>query len=212
MNPVVARVMSTVAGQLGNPSGFLGKGVARMLDRGNRFLIDAAVAASEVAPGESAADIGFGGGIGLTLLLDRVGAQGTVTGVELSRDMLKRAESRLAQDISSGRLRVLEGSLTDLPLADGSLDVVITANTLYFVPELDRACAELARVLRPKGRLVVGVGDPDAMAKMPFTQYGFTLRPVTELAAALEQAGLVVEQRRLEHRPIPVHLLIARPE
>ncbi len=203
--------MSTIAGQLGNPSGVLGKGVARMLDRANRYMIDAAVDAARVAPGEAAADIGFGGGIGLRLLLDRTGSDGAVTGVELSRDMLTRARSRFAGEITAGRLRVLDGSLTELPLGNAELDAVITANTFYFVPELERACTELARVLRPKGRLVVGLGDPDAMAAMPFTRYGFRLRPVAEVIAALEQAGLTVEHRVLEHKPISGHLLIGRP-
>jgi SAM-dependent methyltransferase len=49
----------------------------------------------------------------------------------------------------------------------------ITVNTIYFVDDLDRACSELARVLRPGGRLVVGIGDPEAMARMPFSAYGF---------------------------------------
>ncbi|WP_425302646.1 class I SAM-dependent methyltransferase [Nocardia wallacei] len=211
VNPLVGRVLSTVAGQLGNPHGVLGKGVAAMLNRGNRPVIEAAVAAAEVGSGSAAADIGFGGGVGLSLLLERVGANGTVHGVEISPDMLARAKSRFSADIGTGRLRALEGSLTDLPLADASLDAAITVNTVYFVTELDRACAELARVLRPEGRLVVGIGDPAAMARMPFTAYGFRLRPVPELIDALERAGFTVEDRPLGNGPIPAHLLVARP-
>lgn len=210
MNPLVARVMSTVAGQLGHPHGLLGKGVGRLLDRTNRFVIQECVAAAEVAPGEAAADLGFGGGVGLSLLLDRVGADGTVHGVELSRDMSARARSRFTREIGTGRLRVLEGSLTELPLADASLDAAITVNTVYFVAELDLACAELARVLRPNGRVVIGIGDPDAMASLPFTAHGFRLRPVAELADALERVGLTVEHRALQRKPLPGHLLIGR--
>lgn len=58
---------------------------------------------------------------------------------------------------------------------------------------------------------MIGVGDPDAMAKMPFTPYGFTLRPVAEVKDALERAGLTVDHRFLPRRPISGHLLIARP-
>jgi len=202
--------MSTVAGQLGNPHGPLGRVVGSVLDRGNRYLIDASIDAAEVASGAAAADIGFGGGVGLSVLLERVGVGGTVHGVELSREMSARARSRFTREIGQGRLRVLEGSLTELPLADGSLDAVITVNTVYFVPELDRACAELARVLRPEGRVVIGIGDPDEMAKMPFTAHGFHLRPVAELTAALERAGLAVDHRVIERQPFSGHLLIGR--
>ncbi|MVU76178.1 methyltransferase domain-containing protein [Nocardia sp. ET3-3] len=211
MNPIVSRVMSTIAGQLGNPHGLLGKGVARFLNRGNRPMIEAAVTAAEVGALDTAADIGFGGGLGLTLLLERVGATGSVTGVELSPDMLTRARTEFAADLSSGRLKLAEGSLTGLPLPDASLDAVITCNTVYFVPDLDAVCTELARVLKPKGRLVIGIGDPDAMARMPFAPYGFTLRPVGEVIAAMERAGFTVERRDLPHKPIPGRLLIGRP-
>ncbi|MEV0298384.1 methyltransferase domain-containing protein [Nocardia sp. NPDC050710] len=209
MNGLRTRVLSTLAGQLGNPHGVLGKGVALILNRGNKQAIEGAVDAAEVTPGANVADIGFGGGAGLALLL--AGDAGTVHGIEISRDMLARGRSRFARDIDSGQLRLAEGSLTGLPLDDDSLDAAITVNTVYFVPELDAACAELARVVRPGGRLVIGIGDPDAMAKMPFTAYGFTLRPVPEVIAALERAGCTVEHRQLANPPIPHHLLIARP-
>ncbi|WP_442942799.1 class I SAM-dependent methyltransferase [Nocardia sp. NBC_01503] len=212
MNPLAARVMSTVAGQLGNPHGLLGKGTALMLNRVNRFLIDEAVAAAAPVVGETVADIGFGGGVGLSLLLDRVGPTGTVHGIEISSDMLNRAKTNLATAIGAGRLQVLEGSLTELPFAKAGLDAAITVNTIYFVSELDRVCAEFARVLSPQGRVAIGIGDPDGMAKMPFTQFGFRLRPVAEVIVALEAAGLVVEVRIVDHKPVPGHILIARPK
>lgn len=211
MNSLVTRAMSTVAEQLGNPHGVLGKVVARMLNRANRFAIDAAVEAAEVGSGQAAADIGFGGGVGLSILLRTVGEAGTVHGVEISPDMSARARSRFARDIGTGRLRIVEGALTELPLASASLDAVITVNTVYFIDDLDRACAELARVLRPGGRVVVGIGDPAAMAKMPFTAHGFRLRPVDEVSGALQRAGLAVEHRQIDRQPIPAHLLIGRP-
>ncbi|MGO4648660.1 hypothetical protein AB4305_27435 [Nocardia sp. 2YAB30] len=58
---------------------------------------------------------------------------------------------------------------------------------------------------------MIGIGDPDAMTKLPFTPYGVTLRPVPDVIAALEQAGCVVEHRQLAHPPIPHHLFVATP-
>ncbi|MGK8521364.1 class I SAM-dependent methyltransferase [Nocardia asteroides] len=211
MNSVRARLWSTLADQLGNPHGVLGKGIAFALNRGNKAAITGAVEAAAVAPGSTAADLGFGGGLGLSLLLDRVGAGGVVHGVEISADMLARARSGHAGDIRSGRLKLTEASLTALPLPDNEFDAAITVNTLYFVPDLTAACTELTRVVRPGGRLVIGIADPDVAAKVPFTAYGFTLRPVPEVIAALEQAGCDVEHRRLAHKPIPHHFLVATP-
>ncbi|MGX9790777.1 class I SAM-dependent methyltransferase [Mycobacterium sp. MMS18-G62] len=199
------RMLSTVAGQLGRPHGLLSPFVARALNRGNEKAIAAAVEAAEIPRGGAAADIGFGGGIGLQLLLDRIGDDGVVHGIEIADDMLRRAKSKFGGD---ARLHLSRGSLTALPLEDGSVDALITVNTVYFISELDAACAELARVLRPAGRAVIGIGDPEVMARLPFTKHGFTIRPVDEIAAALENSGLQVERRRIDDKPIPRYLLI----
>jgi arsenite methyltransferase len=204
------RLLSTVAGQLGRPHGILGPLVARALNRGNERVIAAAVEAAAPRRGGVVADIGFGGGVGLQLLLDRVGDDGAVYAIEIADDMLRRARSRFGRDVQSGRLRLSSGSLTELPLDDGSVDALITVNTVYFVTELDVACAELARVLRPGGRAVIGIGDPDVMAKLPFTSHGFNIRPVGEIAAALENSGLQVEERRIGEKPMPRHLFVGR--
>lgn len=203
-------VLAAVAGQLGRPHGLVGRGVAVLLNRGNRPAVAAAVYATEAVAGNDVADFGFGGGLGLNLLLQRVGQQGSVHGVEIADDMLTRAESRFATQIAAGRLRLVNGSLAALPLDDKSLDAAITVNTMYFVSDLSAACAELARVLRPGGRAVVGIGDPEAMARLPFTAYGFTLRPMVEIVAALERAGFKdIEERRVTEAAIPHHLLVA---
>jgi arsenite methyltransferase len=203
------RALATVAGQLGRPHGLVGRGVAVLLNRGNRQAVAGAVDAAEATAGKTVADIGFGGGLGLDLFLRRVGPQGTVYGVEVAEDMLTRARARFATQIAAGRVRLVNGPLTALPLDDRSLDAAISVNTVYFVSDLDAACAELARVLRPGGRAVLGIGDPDAMARLPFTAYGFNLRPIAEIIAALENAGFAdVEQRRLDEVAISHHLLV----
>jgi arsenite methyltransferase len=164
------RVYSIIAGQLGHPNGLLGKGVAILLNRENRGAIAAAVDALAIDPGETVADVGFGGGVGLPMLLERVGGSGTVYGVEVSDEMLDHAKRQFSREVGLGTLHLLRSSMTELPLDEGALDAAITVNTMYFVPDLDLACAELARVLHPQGRLVVGIGDAEAMARMPFTQ------------------------------------------
>jgi SAM-dependent methyltransferase len=99
--------------------------------------------------------------------------------------------------------------MTDLPLGDDVLDAVITVNTVYFVDDIEAAFRELVRVLRTGGRLVVGVSDPDAMARAPVTAHGFRLRPIDELAAAMTAAGLVdVRAERLPGPPVVRHLVI----
>src|SRR4029077_15695089 len=92
------RGLAGLAAQLGNPTGLRGRFVGNMLNRGNRGAIAAAIGAWALRPGAAAADLGFGGGVGLTLLLEWVGLQGHVDGVELSPTMLSRASGRFKKE------------------------------------------------------------------------------------------------------------------
>jgi SAM-dependent methyltransferase len=171
--------------------------IVRGLNRGNGDVVLAAVAATGLVAGQVSADIGFGGGVGLRPLLDRVGPEGQVHGVELSDTALAMARRRFGPDSAAGRLSLHAGDLADLPLPDGSLDAVITVNTVYFVEDLQRAFAELVRVLRPGGRAIIGVGDPVTMSAMPVTAHGFALRPIKDLITVLRTSGFgeVVDER-----------------
>ncbi len=100
--------------------------------------------------------------------------------------------------------------MTQLPFADKALDGVMTVNTIYFVAELGRAFRELARVINSRGRLVIGLADPEVMAKLPFTGHGFQLRPVLDVIDTLRSTGLSVEHRRISDDANAPHLLFAQ--
>ena len=205
-----SRFSSGTARQLRKPEGLRGRLVGRLLNRGNRPVVKAAVGAVEVPPGGVVADLGFGGGVGLALLLDAVGAGGRVVGVDFSATMLEVARSRFRDEYAQGRLALHEATMLELPLPDNSLDGLITINTIYFIEDLEAAFAEMSRVLKPGGRGVIGIGDPEAMAAMPFTQHGFRVRAVDEVARLLEGAGLqLVGRERVGEGSGAAHLLVA---
>jgi SAM-dependent methyltransferase len=200
---------AALARQLRRPDGIVGRIVAGRLNKGNQAIIATAIEALELTAPSVAADLGFGGGIGLRLLLDRPEVSEAV-GIDFSPAMLTAARKRFATELADGRLRLEPGSLTELPLPDSSLDGAITVNTVYFLDDLAPALRELARVLRPGGRVVIGIGDPDAMAEMPFTEHGFRLRSIPELEASILAADLeLVDHRRVEGGRAPAHLLTA---
>src|SRR5437764_2328955 len=205
--------LAGLAKQLGHPDGLRGQVVGTMLNRGNRKPVTEAVAALELTGGETALDIGFGGGLGLARLLAGTGPNGSVHGVEISATMLGRARRTFRRELAEGRLHLHESSITELPLDGDSVDAVITTNTVYFVEDLEAAFAEVARVLAPGGTFALGIGDPEAMARMPFTAHGFRLRPVAEVEAALAAAGLDLKRHtRLGSGPGPgFHLLVTGP-
>ncbi len=204
------RFESGLARQLGHPSGLRGRLVVRGLNKSNKHVVLAAIDAAGVKAGQSVADLGFGGGVGLQHLLDKVGPTGHVDGVDIAETMLEVARRRFAADVARGGLTLHNGNLTALPLGDGVLDAVITVNTVYFVEDLATAFSELARVVRPGGRAVVAVGDPETMKRMSVTAHGFRLRPVDELAAQLESAGFQTpSRRRVGSDDGAFHLLVA---
>ncbi|MDT5179017.1 MAG: arsenite methyltransferase [Mycobacterium sp.] len=203
--------MAGIAKQLGHPRGVGGRIVGRALNRGNRGFVRAAVQALQAEDDAVVADVGFGGGVGLQLLLDGVDRSGRVHGVEVSNTMLEQAARRYRRDVAAGRLALHSGSLTRLPFADGTFNGVVTVNTIYFVAELQEAFTELARVTAHSGRIVVGIADPETMAKLPFTGHGFHLRPIPEIINALRGAGFTVQHRRVSAADGAPHLLIGTP-
>ena len=202
-------MLGGLAAQLGRPTGVRGRLVGIMLNRSNRGTIAQAIDALELQPGAVAADLGFGGGVGLALLLERVGPNGVVHGVDYSPTMVSQASGRFKRDLASGRLHLHTGSITQLPLEDGSLQGAITINTIYFITELDRAFSELARVVAPAGRVVVGIGDPGMMRRIPTTPFGFTIRPVDDVVATAKSTGLSLQDhQRVGQGDAASHLLV----
>jgi ubiquinone/menaquinone biosynthesis C-methylase UbiE len=209
--PVPDLFVRALSRQLGNPTGPMGSLVARMLNKNNAAVITAAVEALGLTGGERVADIGFGGGLGLDLLLDAVGDDGRVYGVEPSPSMLDRARKAHEVELEAGRLELDEATMASLPFPDAALDGWISLNTVYFVHDLAPAFAELARVLRDTGRGVLGIGDPEWMGRQRFTRHNFTLRPVPEVVGALTTAGLEVEPTTVSRGGGPsFHLLVCR--
>lgn len=207
-----ARLSAGVARQLRHPGGFAGHVVGVLMNRRNGPTISAAVEALSPRAGTVVADIGFGGGLGVEVLLDRVGVAGQVHAIEVSTAMLNRAARRFRGELASGRLSLHAASFTDLPLPDASLDGAITINTIYFVADLGRAFSELSRALKASGHAVIGLGDPEWMSTLPTTGHGFRLRPVSEVVDAAAHAGLIVdEDRRVGQGAHPYHLLVVSP-
>lgn len=96
-------------------------------------------------------DLGCGDGA-LASTLFRRGAR--VTGLNADPRMLAAARARA--EAESVRLNLVRGRAEVLPFPDGAFDRVVAVTVLCFVRDADRACAEMARVLRPDGRLVIG--------------------------------------------------------
>jgi arsenite methyltransferase len=181
-------ILQFVARQFRQPTGLLGHLWGRLMNRGNARAIAGAIDALAADPHHHVLEIGFGGGAGLQLLLTAV-AQGSVTGTELSDVMLSRAERDFADAIRGNRLRLVPAAVEQLPLDDRAFDGVVTINTVYFWSDPKKGLAESSRVLRPGGRLVLGIRPSESMRRMAFTRHGFTIYEPQQLEEMLRLAG-----------------------
>jgi arsenite methyltransferase len=108
--------------------------------------------ALDPAPGERILDVGCGPGFYVAELLERVGPEGSVVGVDASAPMLAMAARRCE---GKGDVAFYEADATSLPVDDASFEAAISVQVLEYVSDLTAALAELHRALRPGGRLVV---------------------------------------------------------
>lgn len=151
-------------------------------------------AIASLAPGEVVLDLGSGGGFDCFVAGPKVGATGKVIGVDMTPDMLSKARANASHYRAHTGLDNVEfrlGEIEHLPVADASVDVVISNCVLNLSPDKTQVWSEIARVLKPGGR--VAVSDLALLRPLPDA----VRRDVEALVGCVAGAVLVDETRRL---------------
>ena len=115
------------------------------------------------AAGESILDLGSGPGFLACELAREVGATGRIVAVDISSDMNSIASQRIAAAGLGDRVDIVEGDATSLPFAEAVFDAAVSTQVIEYLAEPDAALHQLARVLRPGGRLVIIDTDWDSL-------------------------------------------------
>jgi arsenite methyltransferase len=124
------------------------KAVAASLGCGNPTAL------AKLQPGEIVLDLGSGGGIDVILSAKRVGPTGKAYGLDMTDEMLALArENQKKAGVSN--VEFLKGAIENVPLADNSVDVIISNCVINLSGDKDRVLAEVFRVLKPGGRFAV---------------------------------------------------------
>lgn len=120
----------------------------------NSFGCGNPLAFSNVRNGQTVLDLGCGAGLDLLLAAKMVGSKGRVIGVDMTDDMLKKAQENID---SSGykNIALKKGKIEDLPIESNSVDWVISNCVINLSFEKDKAFSEITRVLKPEGGMLI---------------------------------------------------------
>lgn len=150
-------------------------------------------AIASLRDGEVVVDLGSGGGFDCFVAGPKVGSSGRVIGIDMTPDMLSKARANTTSYTKQTGLSNVEfrlGEIENLPVADSTADVVISNCVLNLSPDKPRVWREIARVLRPGGR--VAVSDLALLKPLPAD----VLADVEALVGCVAGAVLVEDVRR----------------
>jgi ubiquinone/menaquinone biosynthesis C-methylase UbiE len=159
---------------------------------------EAALDLLELQPEDRVLEVGFGHGATIARA-DAALSRGFVAGVDPSAEMCRMAARRNRSAIAAGRVELRQAAVEALPYADAAFDKAFSVHTVYFWPDLRAAAAEIRRVLKASGRLVLAWRyDLEVTRVFPGSVYRFP--DETSVVEALWVAGFdaveVVLRRR----------------
>jgi ubiquinone/menaquinone biosynthesis C-methylase UbiE len=184
--------------QFGHPRGFLGWLAGHLMARKNAAMNETAVELLQVEPGDAVLEIGFGHGRTLSSLVDLVGqvehSEGFVAGVDPSQTMLRQARRWNRTAVRSGRLDLAEASAERISHADARFDKVIAVNCFQHWEQPEQSLAEVWRILKPGGTLLLGLRlhDDD---EGRFSAPGFRPEQIEAAERLVKQAGFTRVRR-----------------
>lgn len=185
-----------IAEQARHAHGVLGRLIAFIMARETWGENRRAIAALDLRPSDHVLDVGCGHGRSLATLAANAGG---VVGVDPSDLMAEIAVTRNRALVKAGRVKVMIASAADLPTPDAAFDKALCVHVIYFWKDLQASLREIARVLKPGGRLVlVFRTDADTAAVEAFPADVYTFRPRADVIAALRAAGFDVGEAAAE--------------
>jgi AhpD family alkylhydroperoxidase len=151
-------------------------------------------ALAALQPGEVVLDLGSGGGFDVFIAGKKVGATGRAIGVDMTAEMLAKARKNIESYRQTTGLDNVEfrlGEIEHLPIADGSVDAIISNCVINLSPDKPQVWREIARVLKPGGR--VAVSDLALLKPLPAA----VAESVEALVGCVAGAVLVSETQRM---------------
>ena len=174
------------------------------------------VALASLRKGETVLDLGSGAGVDCFLAADKVGENGRVIGVDMTPEMIERAREN-ARKGNYGNVEFRLGEIENLPVADNSVDIVISNCVINLAPDKRRVFTEAFRVLKPGGRLMISDivllrGLPDFIKNSIEAYIGCLSGAImrNEYIEAIKAAGFQ-EVRIIDETSFPIECIANEP-
>jgi ubiquinone/menaquinone biosynthesis C-methylase UbiE len=184
-----------------HPHGFLGAIIARVMANETAADNRQAIALLGLRESDHVLDVGTGHGRSLGVIA-ALAPGGLAVGVDGSTVALNIAKQSHARLIRTGRVRVEYAKSDTLPFADASFDRAMAVHTLYFWDPAEPHLREIARVLKPNGKLVLGFRPAeDTLVTRKFPASVYTFRTVAQVETLLAGAGFDVCRSKRRDTP-----------
>lgn len=185
--------------QLLKPEGDVGKQMGELMNFTNQYFYAAAFQMIDLAAMHNVLEIGFGNGAFFSGYW-AVNSNLQLVGVDFSETMCTEARKRNEHFIAQKKLQICCEDACRTSFAAESFDAVVTINTVYFWQNPYQQVAELKRIVRTKGNVLIGFRPRSEMASLAFTKEVFQLYEAAEVVQLLESNGF----RKLQHEVRPV--------
>lgn len=182
-----------MAAQLRRPSGEAGVQTGEWMNRGNVHMNIDTLEILNAAANDTILEIGMGNGFFVKDILQKDPSI-KYTGCDFSEVMVTEAEQLNAAWINKGQAKFICANVADMPFTDGSFNKIFTINTIYFWEDAITILAQLKRVLKKNGTLIISLRPKHLMQNYPFTKYGFTLFAKADVVQLLEANGFTIVQ------------------
>ncbi len=204
--------------------GRLSKFYGLLEDKFEQGLREKGLELLSVREGETVLEVGVGTGVSLREIARAVGTTGKAYGIDVTPEMLGRAEKRLRKEGLADRVELYEGDARAMPYKDDTFDAVDMAATLelFDTPDIPRVLGEIKRVLKPGGRLGVASLSKEGRESFWFTRlYEWMHRKFAKYAGCrpiyveltIKRAGfdIVKSHELMIMRLVPMKLVLATP-
>ena len=177
-----------LATHLRKPEGEIGMKVAEVLNSTNRYITRFTYKCCQPNSGHQILEIGFGNGVLMPALL-KMASDISLVGIDFSKDMVDLGDKLLRSYVDKKEIELIHASVEALPFSDNCFNTICTINTLYFWPDPIENAKEVLRVLKPEGKMCIGIRPKQEIEVLPISQFGFQLYEENEAIELLKSAG-----------------------